>query len=159
MGHCTALYPAEDTLARRILKVQGLRIAVGGRREADEALYDRHVQALLPGRRGLDNGLGFGVGLATGLATVGRIDSEWRLDDTAVGNGVNLASRPCSSAGNSEILVDRVAAQAVGSRAHLVELEARASKGFDGRWLCSLRSSARQIAARRSDGQADAHPA
>lgn len=77
--------------------------------------------------------LGFGVGLAMGPATVGRIGSKGRLDYTAIGNVVNLASRLCSSAQDSEILIDRVAACAVGSRVPLVELDARALKGFDQR--------------------------
>ena len=62
------------------------------------------VQKLLVGWRALDHRLGFGVGLAMGPATVGRIGSEGRLDYTAIGNVVNLASRLCSSAEDSEIL-------------------------------------------------------
>lgn len=89
------------------------------------------VQRLLAARRALDHRLGFGVGLAMGLATVGRIGSEGRLDYTAVGTVVNLASRLCSIAGDFEILVDRSAAQAVGPRLPLVELGARSLKGFD----------------------------
>lgn len=91
----------------------------------------RSVQTLLVKWRALGHRLGFGVGLAMGPATVGRIGSEGRLDYTAIGNVVNLASRLCSSAGGSEILIDRVAAHAVGSRVPLVELDARALKGFD----------------------------
>ena len=90
-----------------------------------------NVQKLLAERQELDHGLGFGVGLAMGPATVGRIGSEGRLDYTAIGTVVNLASRLCSDAGDSEILVDSVAAGAVGSRLPLVELGARALKGFD----------------------------
>lgn len=89
------------------------------------------VQKLLVGWRKLDRRLGFGVGLAMGPATVGRIGSEGRLDYSAIGNVVNLASRLCSSAEDSEILIDSVAARAVGSSVPLVELDARALKGFD----------------------------
>ncbi|WP_019196674.1 cache domain-containing protein [Afipia birgiae] len=89
------------------------------------------VQKLLAGWRALDHRLGFGVGLAMGPATVGRIGSEGRLHYSAIGNVVNLASRLCSSAQDSEILIDRVAASAVGSRMPLVELDARTLKGFD----------------------------
>ena len=91
----------------------------------------RSVQGLLVKWRALGHRLGFGVGLAMGLATVGRIGSEGRLDYTAIGSVVNLASRLCSSAEDSEILIDRVAAHAVGSRVPLVELDARTLKGFD----------------------------
>lgn len=89
------------------------------------------VQELLAERSGLDHRLGFGIGLAMGPATVGRIGSEGRLDYTAIGTVVNLASRLCASADDREILVDRVAARAVGSRLPLVELGPRALKGFD----------------------------
>lgn len=91
----------------------------------------RSVQKLLAGWRTLHPRLGFGVGLAMGPATVGRIGSEGRLNYTAIGNVVNLASRLCSGAEDSEILIDRVAANAIGSGVPLVELDARALKGFD----------------------------
>jgi adenylate cyclase len=89
------------------------------------------VQNHLVDWRVLDARLGFGVGLAMGPATVGRIGSGGRLDYTAIGQVVNLASRLCSSAEDGEILLDRVAADAIGSRVPLVELEERSFKGFD----------------------------
>jgi class 3 adenylate cyclase len=89
------------------------------------------VQKLLAHWRMLNLRLGFGVGLAMGPATVGRIGSEGRLDYSAIGNVVNLASRLCSSAGDSQVLIDRVAAHAIGSKMPLVELDARTLKGFD----------------------------
>lgn len=89
------------------------------------------VQKLLVGWRTLDPRLGFGVGLAMGPATVGRIGSEGRLDYTAIGNVVNLASRLSASAADFEILIDRAAAHAIGSSLPLVKLQARALKGFD----------------------------
>lgn len=89
------------------------------------------VQKLLVNWRALHPRLGFGVGLAMGPATVGRIGSEGRLNYTAIGNVVNLASRLCSTAEDSEILIDRVAAEAIGSSVPLVELDARTLKGFD----------------------------
>lgn len=89
------------------------------------------VQKLLAGWRTLDHRLGFGVGLAMGPATVGQIGSEGRLHYSAIGNVVNLASRLCSSAKDSEVLIDRIAASAVASSVTLVELDARTLKGFD----------------------------
>ncbi|AZO76660.1 MULTISPECIES: adenylate/guanylate cyclase domain-containing protein [unclassified Bosea (in: a-proteobacteria)] len=89
------------------------------------------VQSLLRDRQTLDHRLGFGVGLAMGPATVGRIGSEGRLEYTAIGTVVNLASRLCASAGNAEVLVDMVAAAAVDGRSPLVELKAHVLKGFD----------------------------
>ncbi|WP_424630373.1 adenylate/guanylate cyclase domain-containing protein [Bradyrhizobium sp. SYSU BS000235] len=89
------------------------------------------VQKLLESWRELNHRLGFGVGLAMGPATVGRIGSESRLDYSAIGNVVNLASRLCGSAADSEILIDRVAAAAVATRVPLIELDSRTFKGFD----------------------------
>jgi class 3 adenylate cyclase len=89
------------------------------------------VQSLLLDRRSLDHQLGFGIGLAMGPATVGRIGSEGRLEYTAIGTVVNLASRLCASAGNAEVLIDVVAAEAIDGRAPLVELNAHVLKGFD----------------------------
>ncbi|GAU83001.1 adenylate/guanylate cyclase domain-containing protein [Bosea sp. BIWAKO-01] len=89
------------------------------------------VQKLLVGWRTQGHQLGFGVGLAMGPATVGRIGSEGRLDYAAIGNVTNLASRLCASARDSEILIDRVAARAVGSSVPLAELDPRSLKGFD----------------------------
>ena len=90
-----------------------------------------NVQKVLADLRALGHQLGFGVGLAMGPATVGRIGSrEGRLDYTAVGD-VELASRLCASADDSEILVDLVAAQAIGSSVPLVKREALTLKGFD----------------------------
>jgi adenylate cyclase len=91
-----------------------------------------NVQKVLVGLRAQGHQLGFGVGLAMGPATVGRIGSEeGRLDYTAVGNVVNLAARLCSSADDSEILVDLAAAQAIGSSVPLVKRDDLALKGFD----------------------------
>lgn len=89
------------------------------------------VQRLLVGWRALGHRLGFGIGLAMGPATVGRIGSEGRLDYAAIGNVTNLAARLCASADDSEILIDRSAASAVGSTVPLVELDARLLKGFN----------------------------
>ena len=89
------------------------------------------VQELLAGWRTSEHELGFGIGLAMGPATVGRIGSEGRLDYTAVGNVVNLASRLCASAEDNQILVDRVTAEAIEAKTPLVELDARNLKGFD----------------------------
>ena len=88
------------------------------------------VQNLIAGWRSHGYKIGFGVGLAIGPATVGRIGYENRVDYTAIGNVVNLASRLCSSAQDAQILVDPNLAEAVRDKFSLVELGARRFKGF-----------------------------
>ena len=51
-------------------------------------------------------GLGVGVGVASGYVTAGVIGAASRLEYTAVGPAVNLASRLCSEAAHAEVLVD-----------------------------------------------------
>lgn len=58
--------------------------------------------------------LGMGVGVASGFATVGVIGGASRLEYTAVGSPVNLASRLCSEASHGEILVDERTVQLLG---------------------------------------------
>ena len=55
-------------------------------------------------RRGFH--LGLGIGVATGFVTVGVIGAASRLEYTAVGSAVNLASRLCAEALHAEVLVD-----------------------------------------------------
>jgi class 3 adenylate cyclase len=88
------------------------------------------VQALILDWRARGHAIGFGVGLAMGPATVGRVDTGSRLDYTAIGNVVNLASRLCSAANDAQILIDQVAAEAVRGRLALVPLGTRSLKGF-----------------------------
>ena len=89
------------------------------------------VQRLIPTWRRRGHAIGFGIGLAMGWATVGRIGYEARVDYTAIGHVVNLASRLCSSADDQQILVDHSVAQAVGGKIPMVALGTRDLKGFD----------------------------
>ncbi len=57
--------------------------------------------------------LGFGVGVSLGHATVGLVGFEGRFDYTASGTSINLASRLCDEAQDSEILLSSKAAIAV----------------------------------------------
>jgi adenylate cyclase len=76
-------------------------------------------------------GMGFGVGIAMGPATVGTVGYEGRLDYTAIGSVVNLASRLCDSADDAQILVDEVIAEKVKDSVAIVSLGKRIIKGYD----------------------------
>jgi len=67
--------------------------------------------------------LGLGVGVASGFVTVGVIGAASRLEYTAVGPAVNLASRLCSEAANSEVLVDSRTLELLGGTADRVQLQ------------------------------------
>jgi class 3 adenylate cyclase len=75
--------------------------------------------------------LGLGIGVASGFVTVGVIGSASRLEYTAVGPAVNLATRLCEQALDGEILVDGRTRELAAE----VPLELRAPiavKGFEG---------------------------
>ena len=88
------------------------------------------VQELILTWRARGYPMGFGIGLAMGLATVGRIGTRNRLEYTAIGSVVNLASRLCSSAEDRQILVDRTIADAISQSMRLLSLGTQALKGF-----------------------------
>ena len=78
--------------------------------------------------------LGVGVGVASGFVTVGVIGAASRLEYTAVGPAVNLASRLCSEAAHGEILIDGRSMELLGEdaqrRHQLRRGEALKLKGF-----------------------------
>jgi class 3 adenylate cyclase len=74
--------------------------------------------------------IGFGVGVAMGPATVGTLGYQGRLDYTAIGNVVNLASRLCSLAEDGQILVDPVVTGHVRDSIALASIGKRAIKGY-----------------------------
>jgi len=78
--------------------------------------------------------LGVGVGVASGPVTVGVIGGASRLEYTAVGPAVNLASRLCSEAGHAEVLVDQRTTELLQpdpGRGELKPGEALRLKGFE----------------------------
>jgi adenylate cyclase len=80
-----------------------------------------------------DMQLGVGVGVASGYVTVGVIGGASRLEYTAVGSPVNLASRLCSEASHGEVLVDARTTELLGTGAQSGELRAGLAlqlKGF-----------------------------
>jgi class 3 adenylate cyclase len=88
------------------------------------------VQDLIARWRARGYAIGFGVGLAKGKATVGRIGYEGRLDYTAIGTVVNLASRLCASAEDGQFLIDPTAAAEIRHSLPLVALGTRTLRGF-----------------------------
>ena len=72
-----------------------------------------------------------GVGIAMGPATVGTLGYHGRLDYTAIGNVVNLASRLCSLADDGQILVDPVVTDHVKDGIALASIGGRTIKGYD----------------------------
>ena len=88
------------------------------------------VQDLIVRWRARGYAIGFGVGLAKGSATVGRIGYEGRLDYTAIGTVVNLASRLCASAEDGQFLIDPEAAAEIRPSMPLVAVGMRALRGF-----------------------------
>jgi class 3 adenylate cyclase len=94
-------------------------------REQGMVITGRHSDA--------DLHLGVGVGVASGFVTVGVIGGASRLEYTAVGSAVNLASRLCAEAGHGEIFVDARTTELLGeerSRHRLLPGEALRLKGF-----------------------------
>ena len=88
------------------------------------------VQALILRWRERGYVIGFGVGIATGTATVGRIGYEGRIDYTAIGSVVNLASRICSVASDGQVLIDPETAAAATATIGVEGLGTQSIKGF-----------------------------
>jgi class 3 adenylate cyclase len=77
--------------------------------------------------------LGVGVGVASGFVTVGVIGAASRLEYTAVGPAVNLASRLCAEAVHGEVLIDPRTIDLLGEEVRRPELQlgqALQLKGF-----------------------------
>jgi adenylate cyclase len=75
--------------------------------------------------------MGFGIGIAMGPATVGTLGYHGRVDYTAIGNVVNLASRLCSLADDAQILVDPVVTGHVRASIALASIGEQVIKGYD----------------------------
>jgi class 3 adenylate cyclase len=89
------------------------------------------VQSLANYWNARDCAIGFGVGIAMGPATVGTLGWHGRLDYTAIGNVVNLASRLCDLAEDAQILVDPVVTAHVQNSTALASIGERAIKGYN----------------------------
>src|SRR5262249_53346671 len=109
-------------VARENPALSGLRLAI----DMQEA-----VQSLVVGWRAKGHAIGFGVGIAMGPAIVGTVGYEGRIDYTAIGNAVNLASRLCGSANDGQILLNAVVAERVKGSIAIESLGVRFIKGYD----------------------------
>jgi adenylate cyclase len=79
-------------------------------------------------RRGLE--LGCGIGIALGYATLGTIGFERRLDYSAIGSVMNLASRLCDEAKPGQIIASRRMFSEVERIVEATDLGALILKGF-----------------------------
>jgi adenylate cyclase len=109
-------------VARANPALHGLRLAID---------MQAAMQPLVDGWSARGHAMGFGVGIAMGPAIVGTVGYEGRVDYTAIGSVVNLASRLCGLARDTQILTDPVVAREVKGDIALVSLGEHAIKGYD----------------------------
>ena len=120
----------KDYAGDGILVLVGAPLARADHAQAGLALARRMLDA---GRRvaqkwsTASHPLGCGVGVASGRASVGAIGASSRMEYSAVGTVVNLASRLCQVAADGEILADEAVGQQAGAAAR-----ARGTQRFKG---------------------------
>jgi len=88
----------------------------------------RELLAIGWSKRGLE--LGCGIGIALGYATLGTIGFERRLEYSAIGSVMNLASRLCDEAKAGQIVMSRRVFSEVERMVEAAELGALQLKGF-----------------------------
>jgi adenylate cyclase len=74
--------------------------------------------------------LALGIGIAQGFATLGAFGFEGRLDYSAIGSVVNLASRLSDEAQSGQILIDRRTRAALGEAAEVESVGPLNLKGY-----------------------------
>ena len=113
VGDCTmafwnAPFPQEDAIW---LACRAAMDMVEGSKALGEELQQRFGRSVT-----------FGVGVNFGPAVVGNIGAPQRMDYTAIGDTVNTAARLEANAPGGKILISRVVADALGSRAEVTSL-------------------------------------
>jgi class 3 adenylate cyclase len=104
------------------------------RRENDTLNAGRCALQLIEERNRLNSTsrhqLQIGIGIATGNVVAGCMGSADRLNYTVLGERVNLASRLCSQAGPSQVLIDQNTKDKLGDLGRTTPLPALNLKGF-----------------------------
>ncbi len=79
---------------------------------------------------------GIGIGVSTGETMMGNFGSVRRLEYTAIGRDVNLASRLCAAADAHQTLISAATYERVAARVVAEELPALRLKGIQGKVRC-----------------------
>jgi class 3 adenylate cyclase len=105
----------------------------------------RTAWAIQQGLSGHPSGLTVGIGIHRGEAVVGRVGTRERMEYTAVGSTVNIASRLCSAATSRQIVVSEMAARSLGDEFLLEAQPPIRVKGVDGELATSLLVGRRDV--------------
>jgi len=100
---------------------RAVRAAVG----RQTRLFDFNLQRKAAGKLPVS----MGVGINTGLAVVGNMGSSKRLEYTAIGDSVNLASRLCGVAREGQIVISSATVKGIGDEFELLDMPPTKVKG------------------------------
>jgi class 3 adenylate cyclase len=98
----------------------------------------RTAWAMQQGLRDHPSGLTVGIGIHRGQAIVGRVGTPERMEYTAIGSTVNVASRLCGTAPSGKVILSAQAALAVGDEFVLEQQAPIRVKGVEGELVTSV---------------------